>query len=317
MVSKCCYEVLHNDSLQIQIWRNRVRGGWRTAVDDSPAIGPCLVAAESCTCQLSRLSLALRTPLQGVLGWPLRGSSIWEGRFRIVRCRADGVPRRSGHMVACVLPCERTERAVRGSFRSLGPGGLAVPLALVLFLGAGGCTTRDGMWPLARIKKEGDPSLAPYVVTPPDVVEEMLKLAEVRKDDLVYDLGSGDGRIVISAARNYGARGIGFELDPDLVRRARDDARRAGVGDLVGFYVQNVMTVDLAPATVVTLYLSRDANLKLRPGLLSQLRPGSRVVSHDFDMGDWRPDRILRFRDDSGGEHSLFLWRIPERRPSG
>jgi precorrin-6B methylase 2 len=173
------------------------------------------------------------------------------------------------------------------------------------------------MWPLARTKGENDPSLAPYVVTPPEVVEEMLKLAEVRKDDLVYDLGSGDGRIVVSAARNYGAKAIGFELDPDLVRRAQDNARRAGVQELAEFYVRDVMTVDLTPATVVTVYLSRDANLKLRPRLLSQLHPGSRVVSHDFNMGDWQPSRILMFRDDSGREHILFLWRIPERPPSG
>jgi cyclopropane fatty-acyl-phospholipid synthase-like methyltransferase len=173
------------------------------------------------------------------------------------------------------------------------------------------------MWPRARITKENDPSLAPYVVTPPDVVEEMLKLAEVRKDDLLYDLGSGDGRIVISAARNSGARGIGFELDPDLVRRAQDAARRAGVEGLVEFYVQDVMTVDLAPATVVAIYLSREANLKLRPRLLSMLRPGSRVVSHEFDMSDWKPVRMLRFRDDAGAEHTLYLWRIPERRPGG
>jgi SAM-dependent methyltransferase len=168
------------------------------------------------------------------------------------------------------------------------------------------------MWPLARAKGENDPSLAPYVVTPPEIVEEMLKLAEVRKDDLVYDLGSGDGRIVLSAARIYGARGIGFELNPDLVRRAQDDARRAGVQGLAEFHVQDVMTVDLAPATVVTIYLSREANLKLRPRLLSQLRPGSRVVSHDFDMGDWKPVRILRVRDEARRDHLLFLWRIPE-----
>lgn len=199
-------------------------------------------------------------------------------------------------------------------FQSPRRPGLAVFLAVVVLLGAGGCAGRDRPWPLARVAGEDDPSLAPYVATPPDVVEEMLKLAEVRERDVVYDLGSGDGRIVISAARNYGARGIGFELDPELVRRARNDARQTGVEHLVEFYAQDVMTVDLAPATVVTIYLSRDANLKLRPRLLSMLRPGSRVVSHDYDMGDWRPARYLRFRDDAGGEHSLFLWRIPARR---
>jgi SAM-dependent methyltransferase len=185
---------------------------------------------------------------------------------------------------------------------------------LVLFIVAGGCTTLGEIFPFARGKKEGDPSFAPFVVTPLDVVQEMLKLAEVRQDDLVFDLGSGDGRIVITAAREYGARGVGFELQPDLVRRARDDARRAGVAGLVEFYVQDVMTVDFTGATVVTIYLSREANLSLRPRLLSQLRPGSRVISHEFDMGDWPPSRILRVRDSAGGEHTLLLWRIPERR---
>ncbi len=192
------------------------------------------------------------------------------------------------------------------------PTGLAV--LLVLFIMAGGCTTIGEIFPFARGKSEDDPSFAPFVVTPPDVVQEMLKLAEVRPNDVVYDLGSGDGRIVITAAREYSARGIGFELEPDLVRRARDDARRAGVGDLVEFHVQDVLTVDLTGATVVTIYLSREANLKLRPRLLSQLRPGSRVISHEFDMGDWQPSRILRFRDTAGGEHTLLLWHIPERR---
>jgi SAM-dependent methyltransferase len=182
---------------------------------------------------------------------------------------------------------------------------------------AGGCA-RIGDIPLfSWSKRKDERSFAPFVVTPPDVVEELLKLGEVRPTDLVYDLGSGDGRIVITAARLYGARGVGFELDPDLVRRAREDAGRAGVGNLVEFHAQDVMTVDLTPATVVAIYLSREANLKLRPRILSQLRPGSRVISHEFDMGDWRPGRILRYRDTSGGEHTLLLWRIPERRPGG
>jgi len=208
--------------------------------------------------------------------------------------------------------CGRTEEAVSRPFQSRGPAALAV--LLVLFVVAGGCATLGDIFPFARSKKEGDPSFAPFVVTPLDVVQEMLKLAEVRQDDVVFDLGSGDGRIVITAAREYGARGTGFELEPDLVRRAREDARRAGVGGLAEFYVQDVLTVDVTGATVVTIYLSREANLKLRPRLLSQLRPGSRVISHEFDMGEWQPSRILRFRDTAGGEHTLLLWHIPERR---
>jgi protein-L-isoaspartate O-methyltransferase len=184
----------------------------------------------------------------------------------------------------------------------------------MIFLATSGCTGTPRLVSREQRTQQDDPSLAPYIVTPPDIVNEMLKLADVRKQDLVYDLGSGDGRIVITAARLYGARGVGFELDPDLVRRARDNARRAGVDSLVEFHVQDVLTVDLTSATVVTVYLSRDANLKLRPGLLSQLRPGSRVVSHTFDMGDWQPAGARDFRDESGLSHTIYLWRIPERR---
>jgi len=159
-----------------------------------------------------------------------------------------------------------------------------------------------------------DPSLAPYVVTGQDVVDEMLRMARVGKDDVVYDLGSGDGRVVIAAARLYGARGIGFELDPELVRRALDNAHRANVSHLVEFRQQDVLTVDLSDATVVTVYLSREANLKLRPRLLSQLRPGARIVSHEFDMGDWRPSAVLRVRDEAAGFRTLYLWRIESGR---
>lgn len=200
---------------------------------------------------------------------------------------------------------------MRRPFQSRGLSGLAV--LLVVLIVAGGCATIGEIFPSLRGKREGDPFFAPFVVTPPDVVQEMLRLAEVRPEDVVYDLGSGDGRIVITAAREYSARGIGFDLESDLVDRARKDAGRAGVGNLVEFHVQDVLTVDLTGATVVTIYLSREANLKLRPRILSQMRPGSRIVSHQFDMGDWQPSRILPYRDTSGGEHTLFLWRLPDR----
>ncbi len=153
-------------------------------------------------------------------------------------------------------------------------------------------------------------SLAPYVATPELVVEEMLRLAGVGKDDVVYDLGSGDGRIVIAAARLYGASGVGFELDAALVDESRENARRAGVAHLVDFRHQDVLTVDLSPATVVTIYLGQDANLKLRPALRTQLRPGARIVSHDFDMGDWRPQVTRPLLDDWGITRTLYLWRI-------
>src|SRR3972149_3322563 len=124
---------------------------------------------------------------------------------------------------------------MRRPFQPQGPTGLVV--LLVLLIAAEGCTTIGEVFPSLRGRREGDPSFAPFVVTPLDVVQEMLKLAEVRQSDVVYDLGSGDGRIVITAAREYGARGPAFELEPDLARRARDDASRAGVGDLVEFHV--------------------------------------------------------------------------------
>lgn len=159
--------------------------------------------------------------------------------------------------------------------------------------------------------------LAPYVATPQEVVDRMLVMAEVGQNDVVYDLGSGDGRIVITAARKYGARGIGFELDEKLVRRSQDNAQRAGVTGLVEFRHQDVMTVDLTPATVVTLYLLQDANLRLRPRILSQLRVGARVVSHKFHMDDWQPDQTETVRAESGDIHTLYLWRIAPRRPPG
>ena len=170
---------------------------------------------------------------------------------------------------------------------------------------------------LGQLIRDDSVWLAPYVATPQEVVERMLEMAEVRKDDVVYDLGSGDGRIVSTAAKKYGARGVGFELDEKLVRRAQDHARRAGVTRLVEFRQQDVMSVDLSPATVVTLYLLQDANLRLRPIILSQLPLGARVVSHKFHMGDWRPDRTEKVQATSGDVHTLYLWRIASRLPPG
>ena len=174
-----------------------------------------------------------------------------------------------------------------------------------------------GFLGLAQIIRDESVWLAPYVATPQEVVDRMLEIAEVRPTDVVYDLGSGDGRIVITAAKRYGARGVGFELDEKLVRRAQDNARRAGVTSLVEFRQQDVMTVDLSPATVVTLYLLQDVNLKLRPIILSQLPLGARVVSHKFHMGDWRPDRTEKIQATSGDVHTLYLWRIASRLPPG
>jgi len=154
---------------------------------------------------------------------------------------------------------------------------------------------------------------APYLTTPVEIAERMLELAQVNKDDTVYDLGSGDGRIVITAAKKYGARGVGLEIDPALVKQAQINAERAGVKDLVEFRVQDIFTADFSSASVVTLYLLPEANLLLRPKLAQQLRPGTRIVSHDFGMGDWEPDDVLEISDIEGGVYRLHLWRIPGR----
>jgi hypothetical protein len=157
--------------------------------------------------------------------------------------------------------------------------------------------------------------LAPFLATPQEVVEEMLRMAAVGKDDLVYDLGSGDGRIVITAAKRYGARAVGFELDEKLVQESRELARREGVADLVAFHVQDVMTVDLSPASVVTIYLTQSANLKLRPKLGAELGPAARVVSHNYHMGEWVADEVRRIASGLGTRHTLYLWRLARGRP--
>jgi SAM-dependent methyltransferase len=148
-----------------------------------------------------------------------------------------------------------------------------------------------------------------YVPTPQAVVEAMLELAAVTPGDVVYDLGSGDGRIVVTAAKNYGARGVGVEIDPALVRKANESARTAGVADRVRFVAGDLFAADVGDATVVTLYLLQSVNERLRPKLVRELRPGARVVSHLYNMGpEWPPLRTLR-----AGASPLFLWTIAER----
>ena len=151
-------------------------------------------------------------------------------------------------------------------------------------------------------------SLAPYVPTPQDVVNQMLELAGVTKDDVVYDLGSGDGRIVITAAQRFGARGVGIDFDPRRIAEANANANRAGVQDLATFIEQDAMQADVSEATVVALYLLSSSNIKLRPILTRQLRPGSRIVSHAFRMGDWEPDETYHFDDERGNPRTLYLW---------
>jgi len=140
----------------------------------------------------------------------------------------------------------------------------------------------------------------------------MLRVAAVTPRDVVFDLGSGDGRVVIAAARDFGARGVGVEIDPGLVRTSRDAARAAGVAERTTFLWQDLFATDLASATVVTLYLRDDVNLKLRPKLLRELAPGTRVVSHDFDMGDWKEDKREEVQG-STRSHTVYLWTIKKK----
>lgn len=175
---------------------------------------------------------------------------------------------------------------------------VSLPLLVILI---SGCTA---VWTSGEV---------PFVPTPMEVVDRMLELAEIKRGDVVYDLGSGDGRIVIRAAKKYGTRGVGVEIDPDLVRRSWAKARDEGVGHLVEFREQDALTVDLSPATVVTLYMLPEFNAKLRPILWQQLKPGSRVVSHDFGIEGWTPTKVERMRGGLLHDHTIYLWRIEEQ----
>jgi trans-aconitate methyltransferase len=148
-----------------------------------------------------------------------------------------------------------------------------------------------------------------YVPTPPEVVEEMLRTADVRKGDILYDLGSGDGRIAVTAAKKYGIRAVGIDIDPERIREANENARNAGVAHLVSFRREDLFTADFREATVVTLYLLPDLNVKLRPRLWSELKPGTRVVSHQFDMADWKPEKTVELNG-----RTIYFWTIPARR---
>ena len=158
-------------------------------------------------------------------------------------------------------------------------------------------------------KRPDAPQLAPYVPTPQEVVDRMLQLAGVTKADVVFDLGCGDGRIPITAARKYGARGVGVDIDPQRIAEANANAKQSGVSHLVSFRLENAMTTDVSGATVLTLYLLSASNLKLRPLLTKQLKPGARIVSHAFSMGDWEPDKVDTFTDTASSPRTLYLWK--------
>jgi len=174
----------------------------------------------------------------------------------------------------------------------------ALLIAVVLALGAAA----------PNLAQQAAPSREPDVVfvpTPPDVVDAMLKLAKVTSSDVVYDLGSGDGRILIAAAKTYGARGVGIDIDPERVREATANARANNVADKVSFRREDLFVADISPATVVTLYLSPSVNSRLAPKLMTELKPGTRIVSHAFDFGSWKPQQRITV---SG--RPIFFWTI-------
>lgn len=149
-----------------------------------------------------------------------------------------------------------------------------------------------------------------YEPSPPAVVDRMLALADLHKGDVIYDLGCGDGRVVIEAAKRFGVRGVGIDIDPKLVALARRNARRAGVQKLVEFREEDLFEADISPASVVTLFLFPDVNMRLRPKLWRDLKPGTRVISHCHDMGDWKPERQADV-----GEHTVYYWTIGNAPP--
>ncbi|MBA3597540.1 MAG: class I SAM-dependent methyltransferase [Methylibium sp.] len=154
----------------------------------------------------------------------------------------------------------------------------------------------------AEVRKD-----VPFVPTPEDVVAAMLKHAKVTSKDVIYDLGSGDGRIVISAVKQSGAKGVGVDIDPQRIKEANENAKAAGVTDRVKFIQQSFFDTDISDATVVTLYLLPDINMKLRPKLLKELKPGTRIVSHNYHMGDWKPQA-----QETIGHHTVYFWVVPE-----
>jgi cyclopropane fatty-acyl-phospholipid synthase-like methyltransferase len=178
---------------------------------------------------------------------------------------------------------------------------LADRIALILILLIGNACSPIAVWTDGEV---------PFVPTPPEVVDRMLEVAQVKPGDVIYDLGSGDGRIIIRAAKRYGVKGVGIEIDTELVQKARDNAFREKVDHLVEFRLQDALTVDVSPATVVTLYMLPEFNAKLRPILEKQLKPGSRVVSHDFEIQGWVPDKVEQITGDVFHNHTVLLFEI-------
>jgi ribosomal protein L11 methylase PrmA len=181
-------------------------------------------------------------------------------------------------------------------------------LSVCCLIAAGSAAALDGAT-RAQIERGDRAPDVIFVPTPQEVVEDMLRLANIKKGDVLFDLGSGDGRIAVTAAKLYGIRAVGIDIDPERIREAQDNAKKNGVESLVQFRLQDLFEADFREATVVTLYLLPDLNLKLRPRLLAELKPGTRIVSHQFDMGDWQPAKKL----ESNGR-TVYFWVVPERK---
>ncbi|MBY0495323.1 MAG: class I SAM-dependent methyltransferase [Cyanobacteria bacterium] len=186
----------------------------------------------------------------------------------------------------------------------------AIVLSLFATLSAtsGTAGTQAPQAPKAPQKRPDAPQLAPYVPTPQEVVDRMLALANVTKNDFVVDLGCGDGRIVVTAAKKYGARGLGVDIDPVRIDEANASAKAAGVTNLVEFKLQDALKTDVSNASVVTTYLLSQSNLKVRPLITRQLKPGSRIVTHNFSMGDWAPTKSETFNDATGRSRTIYLY---------
>ena len=175
-----------------------------------------------------------------------------------------------------------------------------IACVIFMFLVLPGTTSCD-----LKPGKKVEPDVV-FATTPHKVVREMLKLAGVTKDDTVYDLGSGDGRIVIAAARDFGARGVGVELDPELVAESTENARKAGVGEMVRFVREDLFVADIRTASVIALYMLPEINKELMPKFFRELKPGTRIVAHRFGVGDWKPDMVL-----SAFDTAIYLWVVP------
>lgn len=178
-----------------------------------------------------------------------------------------------------------------------------------IILAASAAGISCGEQPTSATTSLRDPDVR-YEPTSPDVMEVMFRQANVKAGEVVYDLGCGDGRIVIAAVREFGARGVCVDIDPQRIAESQENARAAGVTENIRFLNQDLFATDVSEASVVMLFLSAELNLKLRPKLLRELKPGARIVSHWHDMGDWKPQKTMRVRS-SGRERSIYLWTIP------